>query len=203
MRVYDRAIRHRYGTYRGLIRLWLAWLEWRLGRLSAFDSPDLSRVGRLVFVCLGNVCRSPYAHIVAAERLSSSGETRVASCGLSTTTGMPADPDARRAARRVGRDLDSHAATDLKDFEVRDDDLFLVMEVRQAHRLRARLGDSSAQIALLGVWSKPRRLHIHDPMTLSDGYFDSCYRSIESAVDTLVARWQAARQAVSGSAASG
>ncbi|MEQ9061248.1 MAG: phosphotyrosine protein phosphatase [Gammaproteobacteria bacterium] len=167
----------RYGTYRGWIRLQLANIERMVGRLKRFEHVDLLRVERFVFVCLGNVCRSPYGEFLAREAGLNS-----ASLGLSTSTGIPAFPKAIEIAGAFGHNLTSHSATDLSDFAVRGSDLFLVMEVRQARFLQKKLNGTGAQVALLGLWAEPARPHIHDPMSLSDEYFKTCYRVIQSAV---------------------
>ena len=54
-------VRSSFGTYRGLKRLALAWLENLTGRYRQFKRIRWERVARVVFVCHGNVCRSPYA----------------------------------------------------------------------------------------------------------------------------------------------
>src|SRR5437588_1134030 len=54
-------VRSSFGTYRGLIRLALAWLENLTGRHRQFKQIRWDRVARVVFVCHGNICRSPYA----------------------------------------------------------------------------------------------------------------------------------------------
>jgi protein-tyrosine phosphatase len=182
--LYDRLIRHRYGTYRGLIRLRLAQLEGALGRLREFRDPDWSRVERLVFVCNGNICRSAYGMQLARERGLPS-----ASFGLYTYTGAAPPDIALETAAASGRDMSAHRATEVTDFEARDTDLILVSEVRQARRLARRYAARPIQIALLGDWSRPRRPHLHDPFTLSPEYFRTCFAHIESAVDGLVRDW--------------
>jgi len=188
--LYENLILTPYGTHRGLVRLWLAQLEAAVGRLERFRNIDFGRVERLVFVCLGNVCRSPYGHLLAEE-----AGLPCASFGLSTTTGAPAYPAAVQTATRLGRDLNAHRATDWGDFDLRDGDLLLAMEVRQAHALAARTAGRDVQIALLGFWADPARPHIHDPMTLSDAYFETCYRVIDSAVARLGRELLSARAA--------
>jgi protein-tyrosine phosphatase len=182
--LYDRYIRHRYGTHRGLVRLWLAQAEALVGRLEAFRNPDWSRVARLVFVCQGNICRSAYAGLLARN-----AGMPAASFGLAASTGRAADPLARHVARARGLDLEGHRATDISDFQIRDDDLLLVMEVRQARKLRGKLGLSPAQIVLLGDWATPARPHLHDPFTLSQGYFETCLGLIETAIPALEREW--------------
>jgi protein-tyrosine phosphatase len=90
------------------------------------------------------------------------------------------------SAGRQGIDLQGHRATDWKDFKVQPGDLFLVMEVRQAHELRRRLGArADVQVCLLGMWCEPRMPHLHDPFTLGDDYFDTCFIRVKQATANL------------------
>lgn len=174
-------INRRYGTWRGLVRALLARLELAAGRLDGFHLRDPEKIERVVFVCLGNICRSAYGHQVAREL-----GMQVASLGLSTSTGAASPDAAVEAALRLGVDMAAHRATDWSDFETRPGDLFLVMEVRQAHELRRRLkGRADVRIALLGLWCEPRMPHLHDPFTLSDGYFDTCFARVRQATMNL------------------
>jgi len=187
-RLYQQLIRKRYGTYRGLIRLQLALLEVYTGRVREFISTDLQKVDRLVFVCSGNVCRSPYAELIAREE-----NLPCASFGLSTGSGNGAFEDAITTAAHLGRDLTFHRTTSMRDFEIREGDLLLAVEVRHARQLRERIGNHPAQIGFLGCWARPQRPHIHDPMNLSTDYFRFCYEVIDSAVRRLGAEWRASR----------
>lgn len=174
-------INRRFGTSRGLIRSALAHAELFSGRLRRFRLRHPERVERLVFVCLGNICRSAYGHQIARELGMS-----VASLGLSTTTGVGSPAEAVASARRLGVAMDAHRARDWSDFEVRSGDLFLVMEVRQAHELRRRLGErDDVQVCLLGNWCAPVMPHLHDPFSLSDDYFDTCFTRIAQATRRL------------------
>lgn len=176
-------INHRFGTFRGLVRAALGYAELGSGRLAQFRLRDPEFVQRVVFVCHGNICRSAYAHMIA-NRLG----MRVASLGLSTSTGTNSPPPARASARRLGVDMDAHQATSWDDFKVRPGDLFLVMEVRQAHEMRRRLGErDDVRVSLLGMWGQPVMPHLHDPYTLCDPYFDTCFRRVELAVERLAA----------------
>ncbi|NYE59466.1 protein-tyrosine phosphatase [Duganella sp. 1224] len=159
----------------------MARLALRGGLLAAFRLRHPEQVRRVVFVCLGNICRSAYAQRVAG-RLG----MQAASVGLSTCTGAPSPPSALRAAERCGEDLRAHRATDLRDFEVLPGDLLLAMEVRHARALQRRLaGRDDIQIALLGLWCAPPMPHLHDPYTLSDAYFDQCFERLRQAVHQL------------------
>lgn len=168
-----------FGTWRGAIRLLLGEVEFLAGRLTPFLQPDLQGTQRLVFVCLGNINRSAFSQAVArAQRL------RSVSIGLSTTTGAPAYSMAVDVAPRYGLTLAEHQATDFCDYVYAPGDLLLAMEVRHAHEL-VRRGIPREAIALLGHWARPHRIHIHDPHTLSEAYFRTCFAILHSAVVNL------------------
>jgi len=156
-------VRSSFGTYRGLIRLALAWLENRTGRYRRFKQIGWGRVARIVFVCHGNICRSPYA-----EGRAVSFGLPAASFGLSADSRAPADPSACRIAARRGIELGRHCACDAVDFELQSGDLLVAMEPRQARRISGLLPLGSCQLTLLGLWSRPPRPHIHDPHRLSE-----------------------------------
>lgn len=170
-----------HGTWRGMVRLALAQADLVTGRLGVWADPDTRAFDRLVFVCLGNINRSAYAAAIARE----AGEA-CASLGLSTATGAPAFRTAQVEAGRRGIDLSTHLATDLEDHERRPADLYLVMEVRHAHRLVAA-GIPASSIRMLGLWAAPCRIHIHDPHQCDERYFVTCFNVIESAVRLLLA----------------
>jgi len=169
-----------YGTSRGLVRSALGQLDYLSGRIDPFLNPRMESVERVVFVCLGNINRSAFA-----EAAASALGVKTCSIGLSTTTGHPAFEKAITTADSLGFDLTAHSATNLTDYQFRPNDLLLAMEIRHAYRLRdAKIPIES--IALLGHWSAPHRIHLHDPHTLSDAYFRTCFNLLRSAVEGLV-----------------
>ena len=59
----------------------------------------------VLFVCTGNVCRSPMAEGLFKKLVSGRGDITVASAGVSAGRGMPASGDAVRALSPLGIDL--------------------------------------------------------------------------------------------------
>ncbi|MFZ4289646.1 low molecular weight phosphatase family protein [Variovorax sp. HJSM1_2] len=169
-----------YGTARGLVRTVLGQVAYISGSINPFLNPRLESIERIVFVCLGNINRSAFAEAVASAL-----GVKTCSIGLSTTTGHPAFEKAIQTADLLGFELRNHSATNLTDYEFRPNDLLLAMEIRHAHQLRDA-GIPTEAIALLGHWSAPHRVHLHDPHTLSDAYFRTCFTLLRSAVEGLV-----------------
>ncbi|MBW4052632.1 MAG: phosphotyrosine protein phosphatase [Proteobacteria bacterium] len=137
-------------------------------------------MSRLVFVCRGNICRSPYGGL----RASSLG-VRAVSFGLDAAEGAPANPVASRNALLRGVDLSAHCSARLETDRLSDGDLVLVFEPAQLAEVRRRLGDRTA-VGLLGVWARPRRPHIQDPYGRSDRYFQQCFAVIDASIDALM-----------------
>ena len=88
-------------------------------------------VSRLVFVCKGNICRSPYAS--ARARLLG---VPSASFGLEAAEGAPADPAALRTARSRAVDLSAHRSARRDSCRITDDDLLVVFEPSQLAEIR-------------------------------------------------------------------
>src|SRR5215475_9849794 len=95
-----------------------------LGWLRADERRHGQRCKRVVFVCSGNICRSPYAEVAARMR----GLPAV-SCGTHTQTGLPADGTAIVEAARRTVDLSAHRTTRWEDFEPEDGDLLIAMQL--------------------------------------------------------------------------
>jgi protein-tyrosine phosphatase len=180
-------LKARYGTARGLVRLLLSHAQHAGGR-AWIKAPDPAGVRRLVFVCQGNICRSAFADVLARRM---GAET--ASFGLSTSAGDTAHPPAAEAAAELGVDLSAHRTSRVQDYEPRDGDLLLAMEVRQLARIAADPRLSHLPRSLLGLWARPRRPHLHDPYSLDQRYMLTCLRVIETAVIRLVADFSGAR----------
>ena len=170
----------KHGTVRGFVRLMLDNIALYAGLYRKYETIDWSSVRRLVFVCQGNICRSPYAHWLALRETDA-----VASLGLNTETGMLAYDVAVEVARSSGVDLTQHRTTDWTDFELRDGDLLLAMEMRHIRIIEERPVDCNTQVGLLGLWCRPRLPLLYDPHTMSPAYFATCYERIGRAVARL------------------
>jgi protein-tyrosine phosphatase len=93
---------------------------------------------RIALVCLGNICRSPMAHVVLADHLDRAGlaaDVEVSSAGTGGWhVGAPMDPRAATALLGAGYDPSAHRARQYDAGWLADRDLVLVMD-------RANLAD--------------------------------------------------------------
>lgn len=82
-----------YGGKRPFLFHLITSVQTQLPPWNRLRRPEWHRVERFVFVCNGNICRSPYA----AAKAASLG-LRSASAGLATKNGCPASEAARKHA---------------------------------------------------------------------------------------------------------
>jgi len=150
-----------------------------LGRYGAFKPQPETTFPRLVFVCAGNICRSPFGQVAAQSK-----GLNAVSLGLSTRGGDPANPVAIAVAKERGFSLARHRSSRVEDFEPRAGDWFVCMEPQQAEKIQALFPGFPA--VLLGMcMERPRRPFIPDPFGKSPTYFVRCFSWIETGVEAL------------------
>jgi len=92
------------------------------------------KVKRLLFVCYGNICRSPMAEAIARQRLGPAAE--VASAGIGATGGPPTE-EAVLVMKVVYKiDISSHVARPVGAFDLRSFDYIVAMDPSIYHHLR-------------------------------------------------------------------
>lgn len=136
---------------------------------------------RIMFVCLGNICRSPMAEFVFKDMLekeNASGEFLVASSAVSAEElGNPVYPPARAELKKHGISSDGKYAVQLKCSDYDKYDLFVCMDesnVRAVKRLFS--GDEQNKVKLLLSYAGENR-------GVSDPYYT---RAFDVAYDDVV-----------------
>ena len=94
---------------------------------------------RVLFVCTGNICRSPFAELLARQmvralpRRSQASDWQFASAGIAGLTGWPMDAHMAAELRRRGGSADGFRARRLTSALAHEADLLMVMS--QEHRI--------------------------------------------------------------------
>jgi protein-tyrosine phosphatase len=147
---------------------------------------------RILFVCLGNICRSPLAEAAfraEAARIGFDAEADSAGIG-GWYQGEPPDPRAVAAARRAGIDLSSLRARKVRadDFELFDHIVALDRD-NLAELERLRPAGSRARLSLLLDHVAGRGGQgVADPYYGRDVHFDIAWRDAVAGARGLAAR---------------
>lgn len=147
---------------------------------------------RVLFVCLGNICRSPMAEGLARQRWSAAHPgVRIDSAGTGDWhCGEPPDPRAVAVAARHGVDLSGLRARQLRIADGDDFDLILCADRSNLHAVRQRIGPhASAQCELLlryaGVAGADE---VPDPYSGGARDFEQVFALLRDAIDAAGAR---------------
>jgi protein-tyrosine phosphatase len=143
----------------------------------------------VLFVCHGNICRSPYAEGVFRLQLGASADSviRVRSAGF-TGPDRPSPRNAVDEAAARGVDLRDHRSATLSGGELRNAELVVVMEPAQARALRERFPTAGMIVVLadLDPASNGGRVII-DPVDQPRAVFAQSYDRIDRCVAVLAA----------------
>lgn len=145
----------------------------------------------VLFVCLGNICRSPLAEAafrLEAERLGLAVEVDSAGTG-DWHRGHPPDPRARAVARRNGVDIGGYRAR-----QVREDDFVRFTHIvamdgdNLANLERLRPPEAQAELSLMLAHAGRAGEPVEDPYFGGDDGFDATWADVSAAARGLAER---------------
>jgi len=146
---------------------------------------------KVLFVCLGNICRSPLAEVVVAGQAEKRGlnETfHFASAGTgSWHIGNGADHRSAQTASEHGLDLSSHKAQQITAAKVSQWDWFIAMDASNYADL-VRMGVSEDRLLLMRQFEPDheRVPDVPDPYYGGPDGFEDAYRMLCDNADRLL-----------------
>lgn len=146
-------------------------------------------MAKLVFVCWGNICRSPMAERVAEKLIEEQGlDVEVSSFGISNEErGNPIDPRAVRTLEAAGYRATGHSARQVTAADLEDADLVIAVEPFQVTRLRGLAPAASVELLNDFNPAKPKGEPLEDPWYGGDSGFTSTLIDIEGAMPGVLA----------------
>lgn len=180
LNVIIQTIKNHYGSKYGLKNQWKYSMMARLGDFKQYKNIDFKQIKRLVFVCSGNICRSPLAEAVALK----AGFNSI-SYGLNCRGGDKADPRAIAFARSNNFNLENHITKNIDLYAPMPGDLLIGMEPNHAKALEAHL-DAQTKVTLIGLWLPDCKAYIHDPYNANEIFFNRCEMEVVDATQALI-----------------
>lgn len=141
------------------------------------------KIGSILVVCVGNICRSPLGERMLAERLP---DVVVASAGLEALVGQGADAGALSVAAERGIDLDGHCARQFDTEFASHYDLILVMEPGHRREIAARAPELSGRVMVFDQWTGGTG--IADPYRRSRAFHEATFERMQAAADAWTER---------------
>jgi len=158
----------------------------------------VDRPARVLFVCLGNICRSPLAEGLFRHHVTEAGlEARffIDSAGTGGWhAGEPPHVGSRAVARRRGKDISSQRARQVTARDLVTFDLIAVMDsqnLQDMQALAAGRAATSCLARLLDLAPADHRRDVPDPYGEPDAAFDDVYDLLEASTASLLEAWLA------------
>lgn len=148
---------------------------------------------KVLFVCSGNICRSPMAAETFRRGAADAGLAHVVveSAGTLGIEGAPAAAEAIAALDEIGIDLSGHRSRGIRASDLRTADLVIAMDSGHLEELAARFPDGAGQRWLLRAFegsAQPdsRAGDLDDPIGRPTSLFRKQAATIARCVDHLV-----------------
>ena len=148
------------------------------------------QISNILFVCIGNICRSPFAQGLFTKLVRQEGHKgfHAESAGLIALGGNSATSLAQKVAAEHGVDLAGHKAKRLSQELVDWSELILVMEKSHKDELLADFPEATDKTFLIRRFARfgSQNRGIADPYGLQYDAYHFCYLDIEDAVSGLM-----------------
>ena len=145
----------------------------------------------VLFVCLGNICRSPTAEAVFRARAGAAGiDVEIDSAGTGNWhVGKPPDPRAQAAGEARGYDLSALRARQVKAGDFTRFDLILAMDEDNYEILQLKAPEDAREriVMMMDFASRPSERSVPDPYYGGDEGFARVLDMLEDASDGLIA----------------
>ena len=138
----------------------------------------------IVFVCLGNICRSPLAEGIA-KSLYKGNELEFSSAGTSGFhNGEGIDPRSIAIAKKHNIDIKDYKSKQVSPYAHSDVDLFIAMDKQNVANL-LRLGFSKDKIRLLGDFGF-NGAEVADPYYQGTDAFEKLFDMLKVGIENLL-----------------
>ncbi len=143
----------------------------------------------VLFVCTGNVCRSPMAEALFRRATNGRGEFRALSAGLGAMNDQPPTPHSVQAMRELGADISAHRSRALTAELVQQADYIFGMTHSHVDTIVLLYPQAADKTFLLREFDETLEefeKDISDPIGGSYEVYENCRHQIEQGVASLL-----------------
>ncbi|WP_423744180.1 low molecular weight phosphotyrosine protein phosphatase (plasmid) [Haladaptatus sp. SPP-AMP-3] len=142
----------------------------------------------VLFLCLGNICRSPMAERYLRDRLRETEYdcSAVRSAGFIEKEGRSSPDAAVTVASEFGVDLTDHRSQCVDEGLLRESDLVLLMDAWNYWYLKRNHPDSLGKACFVRSFDASPEYEIEDPYDADEDTFRRVYGEVTDAVDAFL-----------------
>lgn len=145
----------------------------------------------IMFVCTGNICRSPMAHGYMQKRvydLKKENEYMISSCGTNAIGGESATYNAIKAMQNYKVDISKHRATNIEDSNIENYDLIITLTENHKRIILDKYPSLINKTFTLKEYvnNKDKYKNIDDPWGLDINVYNSTAKEIVENVDKIL-----------------
>lgn len=137
----------------------------------------------ILFVCKGNICRSPFAELYSREHLPAN--LTLQSCGYYPASGRSSPELAQQVALKFGVDESAHRSRIINDELVQQADLIFTFDEHNLATILDRFPTASGRVFALRSVCDSGPDEVADPYNGSASDFDLVFTQISEAIDRL------------------
>ena len=147
-------------------------------------------VQRVLVLCLGNICRSPFAEHCLRRMAAERGiqNLTIQSAGFLHHDGLRTPTRFVELVRPHGIDLSAHRAQRVQQQQVDEADLILLMDAKNLRALQSEFPHATHKTFLIGLLSSQQMGEIPDPYLLSLPDAQASYQQLAEACAATIAR---------------
>ena len=138
-------------------------------------------INNILILCIGNICRSPIAEALFADRFKQASlDTVTSSAGLAALVAKPADTVGQALMLERGFDISNHRARQISPEILFGSDLILTMTTDQQKQVELKYPSTCGRVHRLGKWGC---YDVPDPFQRPKLVFEQALALIEQGVD--------------------